>query len=93
MDEVLENHPEVYFVTMTQVIQWMQNPSSVDSVKNFGPWQEKCSPPPRDYCLVANSCKLDTDDLPGQVHRMHTCLRCPNKYPWLSDPFGDGIGF
>merc|ERR1711945_66662 len=44
MDEVLENHPEVYFVTMTQVIQWIQNPVTTDKAKNFGPWQEKCSP-------------------------------------------------
>lgn len=91
MDEVLENHPEVYFVTMTQVIQWIQNPVTTDKAKNFGPWQERCSPPLRDYCLVPNSCKLDTDELPGQVHHMQTCLRCPNKYPWLSDPTGDGI--
>ena len=91
MDETLENHKEVYFVTMTQVIQWIQNPASVDSAKNFGPWQEKCSPGPRDYCLVPNSCKLDTAELPGQVLHMQTCLRCPNKYPWLSDPTGDGI--
>merc|ERR1712203_1350914 len=26
IDEVLENHPEVYFITQTQVIQWTQDP-------------------------------------------------------------------
>merc|ERR1712047_52404 len=33
VDEVLESHPEAYFITMTQVIQWIQNPVSVDSAK------------------------------------------------------------
>merc|ERR1712072_474311 len=45
VDEVLESHPEAYFITMTQVIQWIQNPVSVDSAKNYAPWQEKCSRP------------------------------------------------
>ena len=91
MDEVLENHPEVYFVTMTQVILWIQNPVSVEAAQNFAPWQEKCSPGPREDCLVPNTCKLSTDELPGDQIIMHTCVRCPNKYPWLTDPTGDGI--
>ena len=91
VDEVLESHPEAYFITMTQVIQWIQNPVSVDSAKNYAPWQEKCSPGPRTNCLVPNSCKLSTDELGGESIRMHTCMRCPNKYPWLNDPTGDGI--
>ena len=61
MEETLENHKEVYFVTMTQVLLWMQSPVSVDDAKNFAPWQEKCSVGPREECLVPNSCKLSTD--------------------------------
>jgi len=91
VDEVLENHPETYFVTQTQVIQWIQEPVKVDEAKNYAPWQEKCSPGPRTECLVPNSCKLATDELPGEALRMFTCVRCPNKYPWLNDPTGDGF--
>jgi len=91
VDEVLENHPETYFVTQTQVIQWIQEPVKVDEAKNYAPWQEKCSPGPRTECLVPNSCKLATDELPGEAIRMYTCERCPNKYPWLNDPLGEGI--
>merc|ERR1711962_1069197 len=91
VDEILESHPEAYFITMTQVIQWIQNPVSIESAKNYAPWQEKCSPGPRTNCLVPNSCKLSTDELGGESIRMHTCMRCPNKYPWLNDPTGDGI--
>jgi len=91
MDEVLEDHPEVYFVTMTQVIQWIQDPVTIAGAKNYAPWQDKCSPAPRSYCLVPNSCKLYSEELPGEEVRMFTCVRCPNKYPWLSDPTGEGI--
>jgi len=90
IDQVLETHPEAYFVTMTQVIQWIQQPVSVEAAVNYGPWQEKCSPGPRTDCLVPNSCKLSTDELPGESLRMHTCVRCPNVYPWLNDPTGNG---
>merc|ERR1712008_591112 len=43
MDEILETHNDVYFVTMTQVIQWIQNPRNVDEAKTFEPWRERCS--------------------------------------------------
>ena len=56
-----------------------------------GPRQGKCSVGPREECLVPNSCKLSTDELKGEEVIMHTCVRCPNKYPWLDDPTGDGI--
>jgi len=91
IDEVIDNHPEAYFITMTQVIQWIQNPVSVEAAPNYAPWQEKCSPGPRENCLVANSCKLSTPELPGESLRMHTCIRCPNSYPWLNDPTGNGL--
>jgi len=91
VDEVLANHPEVYFVTMTQVIQWIQNPVSVEAANNYAPWQENCAPNPVQACLVPNSCKLTSKEIPGEALRMHTCMRCPNAYPWLNDPSGDGI--
>ena len=92
IDEVLANHPEVYFITQTQVIQWIQDPVTKESAKNFLPWQEKCSPGPRTDCLVPNSCKLANDkELAGEQFLMYTCQRCPNQYPWLNDPLGEGI--
>jgi len=92
IDEVLANHPEVYFVTQTQVIQWIQDPVTIEAARNFPAWQEKCSPGPRTECLVPNSCKLANDkELPGQQFIMYTCARCPNQYPWKNDPLGEGI--
>merc|ERR1712025_1004108 len=60
IDEVLANHPEVYFVTQTQVIQWIQDPVTIEAARNFPAWQEKCSPGPRTECLVPNSSNLPT---------------------------------
>jgi len=91
IDEILANHPEAYFITMTQVIQWIQEPVSVEAAKNFAPWQNKCSPGPRVDCLVANRCTLDSKELPGEALQLHTCARCPNRYPWLNDTTGDGL--
>ena len=91
MDEILETHNDVYFVTMTQVIQWIQNPRNVDEARSFEPWKEKCSPEPRQACVAASRCKLATKELPGEALHLHTCVRCPNNYPWLNDPTGDGF--
>jgi len=90
LDEIRDIHKDVYFVTMTQVIQWIQNPVDVGQVKTYLPWQDRCNPGPRRECLIPNRCKLDNKDLP-EVFQMFTCVRCPNKYPWINDPNGDGI--
>src|SRR5581483_10728893 len=52
IDEVLEKHDDVYFVTMTQVIQWMQNPRTKSEVKSFDPWKDKCDVAEGRSCLV-----------------------------------------
>jgi len=94
MDEILEHHggqDEVYFLTMTQVIQWIQNPRNIEDSKTFGPWQERCKPEGRPTCTVPNRCTLSTDELPGEALYMHTCVRCPNSYPWFNDPTGAGF--
>jgi len=91
VDEILSNHNDVYFVTMTQVIQWIQNPKNVDEARAFEPWKEKCAIEPRPSCIAPNRCKLSTKELPGEALHLHTCVRCSNNYPWLNDPTGDGF--
>merc|ERR1712038_2089412 len=82
VDETLKQHNDVYFVTMTQVIQWIQNPKNSDGALNFEP---------RPACIAPNRCKLSTKELPGEALHLHTCVRCSNNYPWLNDPTGDGF--
>ena len=42
-------------------------------------------------CSLPNVCPLTTAELPGETIRLHTCGKCPNKYPWLLDPEGAGF--
>jgi len=90
IDEILANHKDVYFVTMTQVIQWIQNPRTTPEALNFEPWKEKCNPTVETVCGTPNACPLSTKELPGETLRLHTCHTCPRDYPWLTDPTGEG---
>ncbi|CAG0881498.1 unnamed protein product [Darwinula stevensoni] len=91
MDEVSSNHEDVYFVTMTQAIQWIQNPRTTEEVRNFEPWKARCNAEPSGtVCGTPNACPLTTKELPGETLRLHTCMKCPQNYPWLLDPLGEG---
>ncbi|KAJ8920602.1 hypothetical protein NQ315_004741, partial [Exocentrus adspersus] len=83
--------PDVYFVTNLQVIQWMQNPTEINGLRDFQEWKEKCDIKGQPYCSLPNSCALNTRELPGETLRLFTCMECPNNYPWILDPTGDGF--
>lgn len=91
IDETLSKYDDVYFVTATQVIQWIQKPKTSSESVSFAPWKENCSPTGVQACSVPNSCALNTKELPGETFNMQTCNRCPPNYPWLNDPSGDGF--
>jgi len=93
MRKILLDHSDVYFVTHLQVIQWIQNPSDTNSLRDFAEWKEKCDIKGQPFCSLPNACPLNTRELPGEVLRLHTCVECPNNYPWLLDPTGDGFDF
>lgn len=82
---------DVYFVTMTQAIQWMQTPTDISIIKDFEGWKDRCDVKGVPYCSHPNPCPLTTRELPGETLRLHTCMQCPNNYPWLLDPTGDGL--
>uniref|UniRef100_T1IYW5 Chitin-binding type-2 domain-containing protein n=1 Tax=Strigamia maritima TaxID=126957 RepID=T1IYW5_STRMM len=91
IDEVLQQRSDVYFVTMTQVIQWMQTPVESAAAKDFPGWKEECDIKGTPYCSLPNACPVNTKELPGETIRLHTCMQCPDNYPWLEDPTGDGL--
>jgi len=93
MDHVLLTFNDVYFVTEVQVIQWMQNPTSTQGLRDFQEWKEKCLVKGQPLCSLPNPCPLGTRELPGETHRLHTCMECPKNYPWILDPTGDGFSF
>jgi len=92
IDEMIDRN-DVYFVTMLQVIQWMQNPTELTALLNFSEWKEKCEIKGQPYCSLPNPCASTTRELPGETIRLHTCMECPNNYPWILDPSGDGFSF
>jgi len=93
MTETLEEHNDVYFLNMIQVLEWIQKPTDINSLRDFQEWKEKCDVKGQPYCSLPNPCPLNTRELPGETVRLHTCMECPNNYPWLLDPTGDGFSF
>ncbi|XP_065576279.1 chitin deacetylase 1-like [Artemia franciscana] len=91
IDEMLNGRNDVYFVTNLQVIQWMQNPTELTALRDFAEWKEKCDIKGQPFCSLPNACPLTTRELPGEILRLHTCMECPNHYPWILDPTGDGF--
>ena len=97
IDFILANYKDTYFVTMTQVIQWLGEPGggpALDKIDQFSGWKDEgvCNPTLASTCDVAggNNCKLGTPDLPGETIHLSTCSNCPNYYQWVSDPKGQG---
>jgi len=94
MDFVLATYNnEVYFVTELQIIQWMQNPTGAQSMRDFQEWKNKCAVKGQPLCSLPNPCPLNTRELPGETNRLHTCEECPKNYPWIQDPTGNGFAF
>jgi len=74
-----------------QVIKWMQQPTELSALRDFQDWKETCDEKGLPYCSLPNACPLTTRELPGETLRLFTCMECPNNYPWLLDPTGDGF--
>ena len=91
MDHVLSSFSDVYFVTGLQVLQWIQTPTSTQALRDFQEWKVKCNVKGQPHCTRPNPCVLTSRELPGETHRLHTCLECPENYPWLQDPTGNGF--
>jgi len=91
MDEVLSTYSNVYFVTMSQVLAWMQSPVDSNNAVQFPLWKQKCSMlDTPSTCAVANNCPLSNPQLGGVRKRLQTCNECPAYYPWLNDVRGQG---
>ncbi|XP_023955219.1 chitin deacetylase 1 isoform X1 [Bicyclus anynana] len=91
IEEMLEKN-DVYFTSLIQVIQWMQNPTELSQLRDFQEWkQDKCDVKGQPFCSLPNACPLTTRELPGETLRLFTCMECPNNYPWILDPTGEGF--
>jgi len=91
MTDILATYNDVYFVTELQVIQWMQAPVGVTSLRDYPAWKEKCTVKGQPFCSLPNPCPVNSRELPGETIRLHTCVECPSNYPWIQDPTGEGF--
>lgn len=89
--ESKSGNPDVYFVNMLQVIQWMQAPTEVAALRDFPEWKEKCDVKGLPFCSIPNTCPVRTREIPDEILSLFTCMDCPRNYPWLLDPTGDGF--
>ena len=76
---------DVWIVTVSQGLEWIKNPTTLDKIEDFKPWQcDTPAPPP----CPASQCKecyyADRQRL------MSTCApACPPHYPWVGNPDGN----
>uniref|UniRef100_T1GW61 Chitin-binding type-2 domain-containing protein n=1 Tax=Megaselia scalaris TaxID=36166 RepID=T1GW61_MEGSC len=84
----MQRLPDVYFVTGSQVINWMKNPTKLENIKNFQAWscRQRQWQPKELACSVPNTCKLKSRIL-QQERYMNTCSECPQQYPWVRNEF------
>lgn len=81
--------PDVWFVTNSQAIEWMQRPHPLKKLLNYRPWNcRKRYRGPQDIaCQNPNTCQLYSRALKEDVE-LQTCRECPKKYPWVKNEFG-----
>lgn len=84
----LSTFPDVWIMTVGQAIQWIQDPTSVMSLDEFGPWNctEYMAERPDLRCTAPHSCKYKIGEWTERW--MPTCTPCPPNYPWVGNPEG-----
>jgi len=87
LTEILQK-PDVYVVTMSQALDWIRDPTPLNRIDRFAPWQ--CPQRSRGVlapCEFPKTCKYDTQLQSGE-HSFTTCGQCPPVFPWLNNPEG-----
>lgn len=82
----LEDLGDVYFVTYSQAIEWMQDPVNIRQSAEFFECDYEDRLP---LCAHPNLCGYfnityapNSEDHPGDRF-FQTCAECPEEYPWL----------
>lgn len=76
---------DVWIVTVSQGLEWIKNPTTLDKIEDFKPW--KCDTPAPPPC-PASQCK---ECYYAERQRLiSTCApACPPHYPWVGNPDGN----
>ena len=87
---------DVWVVTISQVLEWIQSPTTLKNIENFKPWQCNSPQPPVCSSQDVNVCHYTSDKSlvsplsPEVEHYFFTCTHpCPPHYPWVGNPDGN----
>jgi len=73
----------VYYLTATEVLLWMSEPTDEVLKELTGQCNELGRPAP---CRAPTTCKLAHEQNGvGEFRYMSTCNECPNDYPWIDN--------
>lgn len=98
----LEANDDVYFVTMSQAMEWMKNPTQLANINSFAPWkwcesaQQSTRAQPCTITAATEMCRYNVS-LPywGEPQEVNffTCAEsgCPPEWPSPDNPTGDEI--
>ena len=97
LDTILLDNPnhDVYIVTQSQVLDWVRNPTPLDQLQNFTPWQ--CNNPGAPHRCEYNA-KPDDPSAPACsksfTHPVWSLFKscepvCPVNYPTVGNPLGN----
>lgn len=76
---------DVWVVTISQALEWIKNPTTLENIEAFAPWKCDSTPPP---ACPAGECRVCY--YPERERVMRTCApRCPPHYPWVGNPDGN----
>ena len=70
---------DVWIVTVSQGLEWIKNPTTLDKIKDFEPW--KCDTPAPPPCAASQCKECYSAD---RQRLMNTCApACPSYYQWV----------
>jgi len=92
IDWLLEK-PDVWFVTNTQALLWITDPTPQQQMSKYQAWDctQRVVPPKPCNNPVSCAVPLVQNNI-TDVRYLSTCASCPKVYPWLGDARGVGNG-
>jgi len=79
---------DAYIVSVTRGLEWVKTPKNISETVDFAPFKIVAKP---DLCPRSFSCHYRPDQTPFPGERyMHSCVTCPQVYPWLGNHLGRG---
>jgi len=83
--DYLLNLKDVYIVSISKALEWVQDPTVIANITNFEPWM--ADGVQANGCGFPRQCTYDV--FGGSQRYMKVCSVCPPNYPWLGNPLGN----